>query len=166
MRLSIRGLKPENQEFIETRRGALTQSGNCILGLLNGIFILPPIGREGSIPFIRRVLLREIHTHDSNADCLSAPFLEFFSLPCQIANYAVNLLNHCFSQYLRLHSDLNRCDRGASHREPLIRNSSGNRNAFTKRAVTSPSRNANCEILCVQHTAARVNTFAEICGYS
>src|SRR5579863_10362289 len=95
MRLRVRGLETKNQELVEARRSTLTQPGNCILGLLNGILVFAPIRCERPIPFMRRVLAGEIYTHYSNANCLPASPFEFFSLPYQIADHPVDLFDHC-----------------------------------------------------------------------
>ncbi len=166
MRLGIRSFKPKNHELVKSWRSALTQPGTRIFGFLNRIFVLASVGWKRPVPFVRSVLLSEIYTHDSDADCLPASSLEFFSLPDQIANYSVDLFDHRFGQYFGLHSDFDCRYRTTRHGVPFICDRLGNRNTFTKRPVAPPSWNTDREILGVQHPTAGLDTFTELCRFT
>src|SRR5580693_4396958 len=83
----------------------------------------------------------------SDADCLSPSSLELLSLPDQISDHAVDLLDHRLSQYLGLNSNLDRCDRTAGDRETLVRNRLRHRNALAERPIAPPTRNPYGEVL-------------------
>ncbi len=120
MRRGVGSLKPKNQELVEARCSSLKQPRDGIGSFLDGMFILFPVGRKVSVSLIRCVPRCEIHAHNPNTNRTASPSLEFLGLTDQIADYAIDLLDHCLSQYFGFGPDLDVCDRPTRDRESLV----------------------------------------------
>src|ERR1700733_12334364 len=120
MRWRVGSFKPQNQELVEAGCSTLKKSGDGICGFLGWMFIFFPVGRKGSVSLVRRILRSEINAHNPNANRMAALSFEFLSLPYEIADYAIDLLDHRLGQYFGFSPDFDVCDWSSRHRESLI----------------------------------------------
>src|SRR5437773_2704772 len=71
------------------------------------MFSLLTIGGPNSIALVTRVRVGTIDSHNRNADGSAAVAPELCSLIQHVRADSIDLLNHCLSKYLYLHTDFN-----------------------------------------------------------
>jgi len=72
--------KPEHHKFIEHRCSSRQQTCFRFSGLLNGMSVLPAIGRPYVVTFVGYVFVGMVDAHDTDANWAAAGLLKMFNL--------------------------------------------------------------------------------------
>jgi len=156
-RAFIRGLKAENQEFVEFGRSLIAQPALRRRRFLKRVQKSSLARRrKRPVTFIPNGVVGAVDADNSNTDWVTAPALELCDLVAKIVDNAINLLDHRFGKYFDLDADLYGRDRTPGNHISGINNGCLARNDLPEGSVATPGSHTPPLILHVQNAVFAV----------
>jgi hypothetical protein len=128
------------------------------------MFVTAPVGGPRTLALIRHVVIGMVDADNADAHGIASGGSELVGLLDEIANHAVDLLDHRLGEYLHLGADLNSGNRTSGAYETWNSLSYLPRDDLAKRPIAAAGSDTMRSVLNIKHTLTSINSCVQSNG--